>query len=337
MPGGDWYISCMGEDELSQDVVLIGLGGVGIRTSLALRARLAGEETSAVGSGEDSCRLLAIDSNYFAQDYFRSLDEEDHEELLLAQGEYLGLLRNGENPWDSVTKDAKSNIPEAVRLLTRRVIPLGMAAPIRSDYEAMIYVSRERMKQAIQDFLKNSENLRNPLTRPPKIIVTTSLFGDSGSLSYLALLEMLTELSKDIKFESINAFLFAPEGFKGFFYLNNSQTAKYLSVINSLSRITFQESSDRIMPTQYLVSLDAESHVGPFPSVFEIYTEIAKKLHGLISEEFVSRNRVHGDGGKSMIEIVPLDPEKCLEIQNSFADQLRADRHFSQLVSDYHP
>jgi hypothetical protein len=91
------------------------------------------------------------------------------------------------------------------------------------------------------------------------------------------------------------------------------------------------------MPTQYLVSLDAESHVGPFPSVFEIYTEIAKKLHGLISEEFVSRNRVHGDGGKSMIEIVPLDPEKCLEIQNSFADQLRADRHFSQLVSDYHP
>jgi hypothetical protein len=212
-----------------------------------------------------------------------------------------------------------------------------MAAPIRSDYEAMIYVSRERMKQAIQDFLKNSENLRNPLTRPPKIIVTTSLFGDSGSLSYLALLEMLTELSKDIKFESINAFLFAPEGFKGFFYLNNSQTAKYLSVINSLSRITFQESSDRIMPTQYLVSLDAESHVGPFPSVFEIFTEIAKKLHGLISEEFVSRNRVHGDGGKSMIEIVPLDPEKCLEIQNSFADQLRADRHFSQLVSDYHP
>ena len=232
MAGGDWYISCMGEDELSQDVVLIGLGGAGIRTSLALRARIQGKETPTVGSSESSCRLLAIDSNYIAQDYFSGLDEEDHAELLLAQDEYIGLLRNGENPWDSVTRDANSQVPEAERLLTKRRVILINQYPVRSDYEAMIYVSRARMKQAIRDFLKNSEESRNQPSRPPKIIVTTSLFGDSGSLSYLALLEMLTELSKEIEYESINAFLFAPEGFKGFFHLNNSHTAKYLSVIN---------------------------------------------------------------------------------------------------------
>ena len=337
MVGGDWYISSMGEEELSQDVVLIGLGGTGIRTMLALRSRIKGDETQAVEGRENSCRLIAIDSNFVAQDYFKSLDDGDHDDLLLAQNEYLGLLRNSENPWDAVTRDASLKIPEAERLLAKRRVILINQYPVRSDYEAMIYISRERMKQAIRDFLKNSKESRNSLTRPPKIIVTTSLFGDSGSLSYLALLEMLTELSKEIEYESINAFLFAPEGFKGFFHLNNSHTAKYLSVINSLSRITFQEGSNRIVPTQYLVSLDAESHVGPFPSMFEIFTETAKKLHGSISEEFVFQNRVHGDGGNSMIEIVPLDLEKCLEIQNSFTDQLRADRHFSQLVSDYQP
>jgi len=328
----------MGEDELSQDVVLIGLGGAGIRTSLALRARITGNETPAVRGSDNSCRLLAIDSNYyFTPDYFSGLDEEDHAELLLAQDEYIGLLLNGKNPWDLVTRDANSKVPEAERLLTKRRSILINRSPVRSDYEAMIYVSRERMKQAIRDFLKNSEESRNQPSRPPKIIVTASLFGDSGSLSYLALLEMLTELSKEIEYESINAFLFAPEGFKGFFHLNNSHTAKYLSVINSLSRITFKEGSDRIVPTQYLVSLDAESHVGPFPSMFEIFTETAKKLHGLISQELVSQNKVHRDAGKSMIEIVPLDLEKCLEVQNSFTDQLRADRNFSQLVSDYRP
>ena len=111
MVGGDWYISCMGEDVLSQDIVLIGLGGAGIRTALALRARLASDETLPFGSIDDSCRLLAIDSNYVAQYYFQSLDDKDHEDLLLAQNEYVGLLRYGENPWDKVTEDAKSDVP----------------------------------------------------------------------------------------------------------------------------------------------------------------------------------------------------------------------------------
>jgi hypothetical protein len=190
------------------------------------------------------------------------------------------------------------------------------------------------MKQTILDFLKNSEESRRQPARPQKIIVATSLFGDSGSLSYLALLEILTEISKENRYESINAFLFAPEGFKGFFHLNDLHTAKYLSVINSLSSFSFKEDSERIIPTQYLVSLDAESRVGPFPSVFEIFTETAEKLHRLIFEEFISDNRVQDDGGDSMIEVEPLNLEKCLEIKNSFVDRLGADRHFNQLVRE---
>jgi hypothetical protein len=307
MPRGDWYISCMGEEELSQDVALIGLGGAGIRTMLALRARNKGDETPRLRSTDHSCRLLAIDSNYFAQDYFRSLDDRDHEDLLLAQNEYLGLLRNGENPWDKVTTDAKSNIPEAVKLYSqRRAIEINRS-PDRTDYEAMIYVSRERMKQGVRDFLKNSEKSNKHSAKPITLMIATSLFGDTGSLSYLALLEILTELSEEIRCESINAFLFAPEGFRGFFHLNDSHTAKYLSVIHSLSGFRFNESSEKIVPTQYLVSLDAESHVGPFPSVFEIFTETAKKLHGLIVEEFASDNRVQDDGGDSIIEVERLN------------------------------
>jgi hypothetical protein len=327
----------MSEEESGQDIALIGLGGAGIKTMLALRALIENEESSGRGSRGNSCRLLAIDSNYLAQDYFRSLDDRDHENLLLAQNEYLGLLRNGENPWDKVTTDAKSNIPEAVKLYSqRRAIEINRS-PDRSDYEAMIYVSRERMKQGVRDFLKNSEKSNKHSARPITLMIVTSSFGDTGSLSYLALLEILTELSEEIRCESINAFLFAPEGFRGFFHLNDSHTAKYLSVIHSLSGFRFNESSEKIVPTQYLVSLDAESHVGPFPSVFEIFTETAKKLHGLIVEEFASDNRVQDDGGDSIIEVERLNLEKCLEIKNSFVDRLAADRHFSQLVQGYPP
>ena len=324
----------MSEDELVQDVALIGLGGAGIRTMLALRALIASDERPVFEGRENSCRLLAIDSSYVRQDYFWELDDGDHEDLLLAQSEYLGLLRNGENPWDKVTQDAKSNIPEATGLLARRVFPLGMAAPVRSDYEAMIYVSRERMKQAVQDFIKNSEDSRNQLARPLEVIVATSLFGDSGSLSYLALLEFLTDLSKENRNVSINTFLFAPEGLKGFFYLNDLHTAKYLSVVKSLSGMSFNESSEKFVPIQYLVSVDAESHIGPFPSVFEIFTETAEKLRRLIFVEFISDNKVQDDGGDSIIEMELLNLEKCLEIKNSFVDRLGADRHFNQLMRE---
>ena len=325
----------MSEDELVQDVALIGLGGAGIRTMLALRALIASDERPVVEGRENSCRLMAIDSNYVSQDYFRGLVDGEYENLLLAQSEYLGLLRNGENPWDRVTQDAKSNITEATGLLARRVFPLGMAAPVRSDYEAMIYVSRERMKQAVQDFIKNSEDSRNQLARPLKVMVATSIFGDSGSLSYLALLEFLAELSKENTNVSINAFLFAPEGFKGFFHLNDLHTAKYLSVVKSLSSMSFNESSEKFMPIQYLVSLDAESHTGPFPSVFEVFAEIAKKLHRLNFEEFESKNRAQDDGEDSMIELELLNLEKCIDVKNSFVDRLRADRHFSDLMRKY--
>lgn len=324
----------MSEDELVQDLALIGLGGTGIRTVLALRALIASDERLVVEGRENSCRLLAVDSNYGGQNYFRDLDDGDHEDLLLAKSEYLGLLHPGENPWDKVTQDAKSNIPEATGLLARRRIPLGMEAPVRSDYEAMIYVYRERMRQVVQDFIKNSEDSRNQRARPLEVIVASSLFGDSGSLSYLALLEFLTELSKENKNVSINAFLFAPEGFKGFFHLGNSHFAKYLSVIKSVSGMSFNENSEKFVPIQYLVSVRTESHVGPFPSVFEIFTETAEKLRKLIFEEFISDDRFYNDGGDSIIEVELLNQEKCLEIKNSFVDRMGADRHFSQLVRE---
>ena len=165
MPVGDWYISCMSEEESGQEVVLIGLGGAGIKTMLALRALLENEELSVDGGRENSCRLLAIDSNYHPSEYLRDAHEEDLEGMHLSKSEFLSLIRNGENPWDKVTKDAKSNVPDAVDLLAKRGPPINRN-PDRSDYMAMIYVSRERMKQEIGDFLKNSEELNRQLVRP---------------------------------------------------------------------------------------------------------------------------------------------------------------------------
>jgi hypothetical protein len=123
----------MSEEESGQDIALIGLGGAGIKTMLALRALIEKEILSAHGSRENSCQLIAIDSNPFAQDYFHELDDRDHDDLLLAQNEYLGLLKQSMNPWDIVTKDAKSNIPEALKLNSQRPVIEISRSPDRSD------------------------------------------------------------------------------------------------------------------------------------------------------------------------------------------------------------
>lgn len=334
MPVSDWYISCMSEEESGQEVVLIGLGGAGIRTMLALRALIENKDLSVDEGRENSCRLLAIDSNYHHSEYFLHADEEDLEGFHLSNSEFFSLIRNGENPWDGVTKDAKSNIPEAVDLLAKRRTIAINRATVRSDYEAMIYVSRERMKQEIRDFLKNSEESKKHSVRPLKLIIATSLFGDTGSLSYLALLEILTELSEEIRCESINAVLFGPDVFEGLFPPQNIHTAKYLSVVNLISNFCFKEGPERIGPNQHLVSLNLETSVHSFPK-FAIFTDTAKKLHKLIRKESDPENRVQIDGGDSMIKMMPLNLEKCLEIKNLFADRLRADRNFSDLVGEY--
>jgi hypothetical protein len=320
----------MNEVELVQDIALIGLGGAGIRTMLALRALIARSEAQAVGGEENSCRLLAIDSNYFAQDYFRDADEVDRVGVYLSQDEYLGLLRNGENPWDKVNEDAQSNIPEAVRLISQRGSVLINRAPDRNDYEAMIYVSRQRMKKEIRDFLKTSEGSNEKPAAPLRLIIASSLFGDTGSLSYLALLEMLTELSEEIRFESINTVLFAPEGFGGFFHLNSFHTAKYLSVINSISSLCFTEVVNQVVPIQNLVTFNPEALLDPFPRVFGAFTETAKKLHALIYEEPDYENGIQNDEGNSVITIVSLNLSKCLEIKKIIMDRYGNDRYFAE-------
>ena len=334
MLGGDWYISCMSEEESSQDVLLIGLGGAGIKTVLALRALIENEELSGRGSRGNSCRLLAIDSYNLTQEYLRDIDEGNLEGIHLSQKEHLVLLDSGENPWDKVTKDAKSNIPEALKLNSQRPVIEISRSPDRSDYKAMIYVSRERMKQKIRDFLKNSEERKGDSARPIKLIIATSLIGNTGSLSYLELLKILTELSEEKRCESINAVLFGPDVFEGFFRPQTLHLARYLGVVSSISDICFKEGSERILPNQYLISLNEGISIYQFP-IFTIFKETAKKLYEFIYRESQFEIRVQNDGGDSIIEMVPLDLEKCLEIKSSFVDRLRADRHFNQLVREY--
>jgi hypothetical protein len=323
----------MSDRATAKDVVLIGLGGAGIRTVMAVRALIKNEELLAGGDSESSCRLLAIDSSYVVQDYFRDADEVDRAGVYLSQDEYLGLLRNGENPWDKVTKDAKSNIPEAERLLSRRPSVLINRAPDRNDYEAMIYVSRERMKQEIRDFLKNSEGTKEKPSAPLRLVIVSSLIGDTGSLSYLELLKILPELSEEIRFESISVALFGPDVFEGFFHLQTFHTAKYFSVLRSIAKFCFKIDAQQDLPNHYLISLIPGTALYQFPR-FAMFTETAKKLHKLIIVQATSENEVQDHGKDSMIEMVPLDLEKWREIEKLFVDRLAADRHFSQLVRD---
>jgi hypothetical protein len=322
-------------EESGKEIALIGLGGSGIRTMMALRALIEKEEAPAVGVTKNSCRLLAIDSNYYCQDYFQDLNEDDREGLLLKQNEYLGLLRNSENPWDKVTKDAQSNNPEAEKLLSQRPSILINRSPDRVDYKSMIYVSRERMKQAIREFLKNSSATNEKQAAPLRLMIASSLFGDTGSLSYLALLEILDELSDEIRFESINTVLFEPEGFKGYLRLNTFHTAKYLSVIKSISKLCFTEDADRIVPLQYLVSINPEQLLDRSTSVLIAFTETAKKVNELIGSGPLSEDLAKGDSGDPIVRIVPLDLEKCVSIEKTINDRFGSDRRFIEWVRDF--
>ncbi len=325
----------MSDEELVHDVALIGLGGSGIRSMMALRALIEKEETPALEVTKNSCRLLAIDSNYYSQDYFRDLDEDDREDIILKQNEYLGLLRNAENPWDRVTQDAKSKIPEAEKLLRQRPAVNISRSPDRTDYKSMIYVSRERMKQAIREFLKNSEATNEKQAAPLRLLIASSLFGDTGSLSYLALLEILDELSGEIRFESINAFLFEPEGFEGYLRLNTFHTAKYLSVIKSISKFCSTEDAHRNIPLQYLVSINPEKLLDRSSNVLLAFTETARRVNELIDSGPLSENLAKGGSEDPIIKIVPLNLEKCASIEKAINDRFGSDRRFIEWARDF--
>jgi hypothetical protein len=323
------------KEESGKDVALIGLGGSGIRTMMALRALIEKEEAPALGVTKNSSRLLAIDWNYSHEDYFRDLGEEDREGIALKQNEFLGLLRDGENPWDKVIKDAKLGIPEAVKLNSQRpAIEISRSAD-RTDYKAIIYVSRERMKQAIREFLKNSGGTTEKQAAPLRLVIASSLFGDTGSLSYLALLEILAELSEEIRFESINAVLFAPEGFEGYLRLSSFHTAKYLSVIKAISKFCFTEGTDRIVPLQYLVSINPEQLLDRSSSVLLAFTETAKKVNQLIQREPLSENWAKSYSEDPIINIVTLNLEKCASIEKAIIDRFGSDRHFIERARDF--
>ena len=325
----------MSEDELVQDVALIGLGGSGIRTMMALRALIEKEEAPALEVTKNSCRLLAIDCHFHGLEYFQDIPEKDHEHIHLKQNELLGLLRNSENPWDRVAKDAKSNIPEAEKLLSQRPAIEISRSDDRTDFKAMIYVSRERLKQAIREFVKNPVESKDLPERSLNLIISSSLFGDTGSLSYLALLEILAELSEEIRFESINAVLFAPEGFEGYLRLNTFHTAKYLSVIKSISRFCFTEAGDRIVPLQYLISINPEKLLDKSSNVLVAFTETARRVNELIDSGPLSENLAKGDSEDPIIKIVPLNLEKCASIEKAINDRFGSDRRFIEWARDF--
>lgn len=324
----------MREDELIQDIALIGLGGAGIRTVLALRAQIADDSKSVVGDSTNTCRLLAIDSNYSRPDYFQYLDEKEHDHLLLSQSEYLGLLRPGENPWDKVSQDAKSNIPEASRLLDRRVFPIGMAAPVRSDYQAMIYVSRKRMRQAIESFLKISSALEKNATKTKKVIVATSLIGDAGSVSFLELLDILSAISEEIKNLEIYTVLIGPDFLKYFFQVNRLHIARYLSMINSLDQQNLNGHPKYQFPLNYLVSAHVDASIKAQLDGIEIYFELAKKV--MIQFDFGTKPRtfVFNETENPFINLDHLNNEKILEISKFYAGQLMADPSLVKLLRD---
>ena len=234
----------MSDGDQAKQVLLIGLGGSGIKTVIDLRNELVKAEEESASALKIKCHLLAIDSWLHTSEYYsEDFKSESVNGVPLAPSEHLSLAHAAmtiDNFWQKVEADANSKVSEAVNLLPQRRLRFGMQAPFRSDYKALIYSSRERLRQVIKDHIQNSKKQTQKDSHPLTIILATSLIGDTGALSYLAILEIFSEFSNELKNVNLSASLFGPELFTSKFLVQSFHVAKFVATIRSINALCWK-------------------------------------------------------------------------------------------------
>jgi hypothetical protein len=317
-----------------QELLIVGLGGLGIRTAIALRATLELQHGAGVQNGQSRIRLLAIDARAHQESYLPRLDDKQLDGLHLDSSEFFGLLSTGQNPWDRVFKDAKLKIHEAEKLVAKRPAIEISRSPDRSDYQAMIYGSRERFRSEIKNFLSDSIELENEANNSPKIIVIASLFGDTGSLSYLELISILKEMSNEIRNASVHSFLISPNSFEKIFSLNEYQIAKYYCAIDSIYDLCLSEGTSDIQLNQQILSANSENFENQYFDKFIIIREMSHAIYLYLARNLLSIEFAEIEKQDSKIQFVSLNSDKCLEIRQFIVNRSSMDPRFSAFIRD---
>jgi len=240
----------------ARELLLIALGGSGRRTAVALREKIAEIESENRGTLRVICRVLSID--------FSSTQDTGY---VVSNEEYFPLLRHGENLFDHWARlDTENKKPGALIQPWMKVgFPSEMELYLardaqqsgirRVDYQLLLHNSIERISKHIRSILESASVGKDRSWMGPNIIILGSLAGRTSSISYVPVLKVLEELSKEFKFDHTFSFLYTPEAIQKAYYLSNPENSiNSLAAINQIANYFWGDSDSTFRPAQFLIN-----------------------------------------------------------------------------------
>ena len=246
----------MSNEPEAREWLLIALGGSGRRTAVALREKIAELESENRGNIRITCRVISID--------FSSTQDTGY---LVNKEEYLPLLRRGEyldEHWTKLDFENKKHgaliqpwmkigLPSAFELyLARDAQQSGIR---RVDYQLLVHHSIERITKHIKSTLEEASVGKDGRWMGPNIIILGSLAGRTSSISYVPVLKVLEELSKEFNFDHTFSFLYTPEAIQAAYHSNNPEySVNSLAAINQIVNYFWGDSESPFQPAQFLMN-----------------------------------------------------------------------------------
>ena len=246
----------MSNEPEAREWLLIALGGSGRRTAVALREKIAEIESENRGNIRVTCRVLSID--------FPSAQDTGY---VVSNEEYFPLLRHGENlfehwarldienkePGALIQPWMKVGFPSEMELyLARDAQQSGIR---RVDYQLLLHNSIERISKHIRSILEEASVGKDGRWMGPNIIILGSLAGRTSSISYVPVLKVLEELSKEFIFDHTFSFLYTPKAIQEAYYLNNPENSiNSLAAINQIVNYFWGDSDNTFLPAQFLIN-----------------------------------------------------------------------------------
>ena len=323
----------MGDKVPVKNVLLIALGGSGRKIAVALNEKINLPKMRPTISSEINCQIFAIDSP-FLQDGGYFVNPDDYFSFF-----YIGLdlnscwkrmeseIKQGEievEPWMKI-----GTITEGELWLARDAQQSGIR---RVDYKLLIHQSRNRLLSELKKkFLRSFPKVYN---QDPEVhvIITGSLSGRTGSMSFRTLLESLDFLANEFKIVKITSLLHSPRIFEELYWRNDERFVNFMTSTNEVKDYLHQTNYEKAKPQLFLIDqvsplfvVDREDDK-PLPEC-----EIVEKLVNLVSlESNVDNYKVNFDNWSRDFGLADLS-----KLESSLDDYLAKANHLKTIGSDH--
>jgi hypothetical protein len=247
-----------------RNILIIGIGGFGNKAAIRLRGEVEKKYIHLEDHARPQVNLLSLDLTYPGREYFQGFPEEEWPENIYLKSEeqfFIGPPNTYiDTAWTKIALDSASGVPEAKELLLKQRMRIGMEAPFPSDYLAMLYESRSRFKEFIEQFfdrlsIQNKYNLSET-----SVYIFSSLIGNLGRQTYIPLIRILNDVCELDSFRAINSIFFTPEVFKNSGWLQKFHEYRYFAAIKKIHDFSETRREDVSQITQLLISLSQDQN-----------------------------------------------------------------------------